>query len=145
MRGGRWHGGATTSAAGRGSRLAAAVAVGGLAMTLAACGGLEAARGSCEREGVGDVRCAAIVDEAAAHLEEYSPPTVGVEVRMADAGDRQTLRDQRLVAFVTFAFLDGSRREVRVFCRPALDPHGVCRVGHGPRPEDPSADPLAAP
>lgn len=103
-------------------------------MSAGACGGLEAARGSCEREGVGDARCAAIVDEAAAHLEEGTPPTVGVEIRMADAGDRQTLRDQRLVAFVTFSLLDGSRREVRVFCRPALDPHGVCRVGDRTKP-----------
>jgi hypothetical protein len=84
------------------------------------------ARDSCAAQHVGELRCRAIVADAGARIPAGSAPIVGTEVRVATAGDRDTLRAQQLVATVRFSFLDGSATEVPVFCGPRLAATLVC-------------------
>ncbi len=102
-----------------------AVAIGGCADPAAA------ARGSCRAQGVGELRCRAIVADAAGRMPPDAPPVIGVDVRMGSQADRTTLRSQRLVAVVRFAFVDGSAEEIEVFCRPGLAGTPVC-LEHAP-------------
>ena len=98
-----------------------------LAMTMGGCTDpAAAARGSCRAQGVGELRCRAIVADAAVRVAPDAAPVVGVEVRMASPADRTTLRSQLLVAVVRFGFLDGSAQEVEVFCSPRVAATPVC-------------------
>lgn len=106
-----------------GTLAAGLLAVGGLAGCVDP---LAAARGSCQAQDVGELRCRAIVTEAGSRLPAGHPPISGVEVHLAGLPDRHTLRDQTLVASVRFSYLDGSADEVPVFCRPRLARTPVC-------------------
>jgi hypothetical protein len=108
----------------RAASLAAGLVVAG---ALAGCvDPLSAARGTCQSQAVGEQRCRAIVADAGSRLPPDNPPITGVEVRLAGLEDRDTLRDQTLVAFVRFSFLDGSSEEVPVFCGPRLARTAAC-------------------
>ena len=108
----------------RAASLVAAIVVAG---ALAGCvDPLSAARGTCEAQSVGEQRCRALVTDAGARLPTDKPPITGVEVRLAGLEDRDTLRDQTLVAFVRFSFLDGSSAELPVFCGPRLARTAAC-------------------
>jgi len=97
------------------------------AIALAGCvDPVAAARGTCQAQDVGELRCRALVTEAGSRLPPDRPPITGVEVHIARMPDRVTLRDQNLVATVRFSFLDGSSEEVPVFCRPRLVDTAVC-------------------
>jgi hypothetical protein len=85
-----------------------------------------AARGSCQDQDVGELRCRAIVSDAGSRLPGGRAPITGVEVHIARMPDRTTLRDQTLVATVTFSYLDGSTDEIPVFCGPVLARTPVC-------------------
>ena len=85
-----------------------------------------AARDTCRSEGVGEQRCRAIVNVAASKAPAGHPPVIGVEVRLAEPADRDTLRDQQLAAIVRFSYLDGSGEEIPVFCGPRLADTAVC-------------------
>jgi hypothetical protein len=84
------------------------------------------AAGSCAAQDIGELRCRAIVAAAGARLPSGSAPVIGAEVRVARPADRDTLREQQLVATVRFSFLDGSATEVPVFCAPRLADTLVC-------------------
>lgn len=98
----------------------------GLGLTTAGCADAAAARGSCRAQGVGELRCRAIVADAARRVRPDTPPMIGVDVRMATPADRTTLRGQTLLAVVRFAFLDGSSQEVEVFCGGWRGDRAVC-------------------
>jgi hypothetical protein len=85
------------------------------------------AEGSCAAQDVGQLRCREIVNEAGARLPDGGAPIIGAEVRMPALADRDTLREQQLVATVRFSFLDGSAVEVPVFCAPRLADTLVCK------------------
>ena len=105
-----------------------AVGAGLLAASLvAACDPAGAAGASCATQDVGDLRCRAIVAEAGTKLPGGRAPIIGAEVRLATLADRDTLREQQLVATVRFSFLDGSSTEVPVFCSPRLVDTLVCK------------------
>lgn len=107
--------------------LAACLLVLGLSALVTGCADpAAAARGSCRAQDVGELRCRAIVADASARMARGAPPVVGVDVRMATAADRVTLRSQQLVAVVRFAFLDGSAQEVEVFCAPRSARTALC-------------------
>lgn len=103
----------------------------GLLLLTMAVGGCSdpaaAARGSCRAQDVGELRCRAIVADAAVRVAADVPPVIGVDVRMASPADRTTLRSQLLVAVVRFAFVDGSAQEVEVFCSPRHARSPVCQ------------------
>lgn len=98
-----------------------AVATGGCADPVAA------ARVSCRAQDVGELRCRAIVADAAVRVAPDVAPIVGVDVRMIRPADRTTLRSQLLVAVVRFAFLDGSTQAVEVFCSPRAVATPACQ------------------
>jgi hypothetical protein len=107
-------------------RASAAVAL-LLASTMGGCADAgAAARQSCVAESIAELRCRAIVADAAGRLDEGGLPLTAVAVRLAGPADRTTLRDQQLVAVVTFSFLDGSAQEVPVFCAPRRAREPVC-------------------
>ena len=85
------------------------------------------AGGSCAAQDVGELRCRAIVTEAGTRLPEGAAPIIGAEVRLATPADRDTLREQQLIATVRFSFLDGSAAEIPVFCAPRLAETLVCK------------------
>jgi hypothetical protein len=111
---------------GRGATLGL-VALAASAFVAAGCDPATGAAGSCAAQDIGELRCRAIVSQAGAQLPSGSAPIVGAEVRVATPADRDTLRDQQLVATVRFSFLDGSAAEVPVFCGPRLAETLVCR------------------
>lgn len=103
------------------------IALAASSFLVAGCDPATGAAASCAAQDIGELRCRAIVTEAGAKLPEGSTPIVGAEVRVATPADRDTLREQQLVATVRFSFLDGSAAEVPVFCAPRLAGTLVCR------------------
>lgn len=99
------------------------------AASLLAAGCLDPASGavgSCAAQAIGELRCRAIVTEAGRRLPPGGTPLLGAEVVVATPADRDTLREQQLVATVRFSFLDGSAAEVPVFCAPRLAATLIC-------------------
>ena len=96
------------------------------ALLVAGCDPATGAAGSCADQDIGELRCRAIVTEAGAQLPSGSAPIIGAEVVVATPADRDTLREQQLIATVRFSFLDGSATEVPVFCGPRLAETLVC-------------------
>ena len=84
------------------------------------------ARGSCAAQDVGELRCRAIVTEAGMRIPAGAAPITGAEVFVAAPEERDTLREQQLVATVRFSFLDGSATDVPVFCGARLARTLVC-------------------
>jgi hypothetical protein len=84
------------------------------------------AQASCAAQGVGELRCRAIVNEAGTRLPSSAVPLLGAEVILAVPADRDTLREQQLIATVRFSFVDGSATDVPVFCPPRLADTLIC-------------------
>ena len=112
--------------AGRRRALLGSAALVAAALLATGCDPATGAAGSCAAQDVGELRCRAIVTDAGTRLPDGSAPIIGAEVRMATAADRDTLREQQLIATVRFSFLDASAAEVPVFCAPRLAQTLVC-------------------
>jgi hypothetical protein len=108
------------------ARLGVSATIALAAVAGAGCDAAAAARGSCAAQEVSERRCRALVADAWRRLGSTGAPVVGAEVTMARPADRDTLRAQQLVATVRFSMLDGSARDVPVFCAPRLARTAVC-------------------